>query len=160
MAKRQAPQTKEGLARVISVILNLYAVGGCRDSECKEGINHLIRAYGKQFCHAKPSSISAAAAGAREGTEFRKDHIVPVKVLMAHLMGYAKQHGSITEKEIVAFLDENSRTCKITEGEDQKLRTARLWNAMPDGSVCTRTGLILNPWARYQDERVRIELAT
>jgi hypothetical protein len=158
MAKRQLPQTKEGLARVISVILNLYGDGGCRDSECKEGINNLMRAYGRQFCHRKPSRVSVAAACAPDGTDCPEDHVVPVKVLMAHLMGCAKQ-GRITVEQVMSFLDENSLTCRITAGEDKKLRDARLWNAMPDGSVCLQTGLILDRWARYEHPLVAIELA-
>jgi len=158
MAKRQLPQTKEGLARVIAVILNLYGEGGCRGSECKEGINNLTRAYGRQFCHKQPSRISAAAANAAEGTQFAKDHVVPVKVLMAHLMGRAKQ-GRIEVEEVMSFLDQNSLLCKITADEDDRLRKARLWNAMPEGSVCEQTGLIRNHWARYEDPQVAIELA-
>jgi hypothetical protein len=157
MAKRQLPQTKEGLARVISVILNLYGGGGCRYSECKEGINNLTRAYGRQFCHRKPSRVSVTAARAPEGTECPEDHVVPVKVLMAHLMACAKQ-GPIEPEQVMSFLDENSLTCKITAEEDKKLRDARLWNAMPEGSLCRQTGLILNQWARYEHQLVAIEL--
>jgi hypothetical protein len=157
MAKRQLPQTKEGLARVIAVILNLYGEGGCRDSECKEGINNLMRAYGRQFCHRRPSRVSVAAARAVDGTECPKDHVVPIKVLMAHLMGCARR-GRIEVAQVMSFLDENSVTCKITAGEDKKLRDARLWNSMPEGSVCKQTGLILNLWARYEHPDVDIEL--
>jgi hypothetical protein len=163
MAKRQDPQTRQGLARVIAVILNLYADGRCLDSECKEGINNLTRAYGKRFCHKKPSHISVEAAKASEGTRCPVDHVVPVKVLMAHLMGLAKKERikkrRINETQVMAFLDENSMTCKITEWEDQKLRKAKLWQEMPKGSVCQNTGLIHERWARYEHELVRIERA-
>jgi hypothetical protein len=80
-----------------------------------------------------------------------------VKVLMAHLMACAKQ-GPIEPEQVMSFLDETSLTCKITAEEDKKLRDARLWNAMPGGSWCKQTGLILNQWARYEHPLVAIEL--
>lgn len=143
---------------MIAVILNLYAKGKCRESECKEGINNLTRAYGRQFCHKKPSRISVEADRAAYGARCPKDHVVPIKHLMAHLMGEAKASGRINAKQIIAFLDTHSITCKITESEDQKLRTAKLWDKMPASSICPHTGRILNIWARYEHPDVEIEL--
>lgn len=48
---------------------------------------------------------------------------------------------------MMSFLDENSLTRKITAEKDKRLRDARLWNAMPDGSVCKQTGLASRPFA-------------
>jgi hypothetical protein len=134
--------------RGLKAALDLYALDGCDDGECKEAINHLIRAHGRFFCHPTPNAHSRKAIAAKKGTEFRVDHVVPVVEVMEALMRRAKYRREPSLKAIVAHLDRHLLTCRIILHEDDHLRQAKLWHCMPEGGVNNHVR-ILDLWTRY-----------
>jgi len=131
--------TAEGLAFLIWMALDALKRKQCSESDCKEVINHLIRAYGhhktltwgKSFFHSRKFFDEFNKSTMRDSR--RKtylEHVIPIKVIMNILIDHILAEKIKDKHDVVAYLAELLIICRITEDEENALRQKKLTSKM------------------------------
>jgi len=143
------PLTVQGVTAQILSCIDCYKnpVFPQEENDCKVALNRLIRAFGE--ANKQPAYIS------NEAITFQgkvvKEHVVPVKVMMNHLLSMDIKPKEITSFELVkSYLEKHVVISRITSEEDARLRENKLHDSMPNDWNQ------LDIWARY--EKVGITL--
>lgn len=131
--------TADGLAFLIWMALDALRSNKCSKSDCKEAINHLIRAYGhhktltwgESFFHSRKffdEFNELKTSESRRKTYL--EHVIPIKVIMNILIDHVLTEEIKDKHGVVSYLGELLIICRVTEDEEKALRQKKLVSKM------------------------------
>jgi hypothetical protein len=143
------PLTVQGVTAQIISCIDCYKnpTFAQEENDCKVALNRLIRAFGE--ANKQPVFIST------ESITFQgkvvKEHVVPVKVMMDHLLSQNIQPRDVESFNLVkSYLEKHVVIARITSEEDKKLRKNKLHYSMPQD--WNKTDI----WARYTKTEIAL----
>ena len=151
--------TAKGLAFLIWISLDALKRKKCSESDCKEAINNLIRAYGHHKTLTWGESFFHSLKFYDQSSKFKKggvkdknylEHVIPIKVIMDILIEHMYS-GEITgPSNVVAYLKELLIICRITEKEEKNLRDHKLTSTMCVNEEMSYAKIKENKFIRYK----------
>ena len=146
------PLTRRGICgQILSSVETFRSTDLCSKNDCQVVVNHLIRKFSEPLRREGKQRQFSSKTATITGEPTVKDHLVPVKEIMAKILAWESMALSDTNvHKLDAFLVEMLVLVTITKDEDAQLNAAGLQQKMPGGYHDPEHEYFNDIWARYR----------